>query len=317
MMKLFKNKLILAPMAGITDTIFRRICKKNGADVVVSEMVSAEGLFHSAKNCSELISFDISERPIGIQLFGSNPHSLVYAAKYIEQNYNPDFIDLNAGCPAPKVIKKNGGAALLKNQKLFEGIVSSMVKSVSIPVTVKIRSGWTKYEWVDLDFARIAEQCGAAAITVHPRFKTMLFSGHSFWDRIAMVKELVSIPVIGNGDIIKPEDGMAMFLQTGCDSIMIGRATYGNPWIFRQIKDILENKPPTNVSEEDICATVLSHLQEYRKIFSDYRAAKEMKKHCAWYLRGKPGAASVRDTIFRSDRVEQIQDAITGFFKCC
>ncbi len=312
-MDIFKNSLILAPMAGITENVYRQLCKKNGADVVYSEMVSAEGIYYNCKNTINLTNFKPKERPIGIQLFGANAQHLAFAAQYVEEHAQPDFIDLNSGCPVPKVIRKNGGSALLKDPKLFKDILLHMVKAVSIPVTVKIRSGWSRHEWIDTEFAKIAEDCGVAAVTLHPRSKTMGFTGHSFWDRISLVKKSVTIPVIGNGDIVTPEDGLNMFSQTGCDSIMIGRATYGNPWIFRQIKDLHAKKNVVPVTKKEKAKTALYHLNEYRRIHGDLRAGKEMKKCVSWYVRGEVGATALRDKIFRSNNVEELDEIVRKF----
>jgi tRNA-dihydrouridine synthase B len=299
---LFKNKnLILAPMAGIGDSVFRQICKSQGADITVSEMVSSEGLFYNSQNTANLMCFKEIERPIGIQLFGANPEHLGLAAKFVTEHVNPDFIDLNAGCPAPKVVCKNGGSSLLKDANLFERILTALVKSTHIPVTVKIRSGWHKYQWVDTEFAKIAENCGVSAITVHPRSQTMGFTGHSFWDRIAAVKQAVSIPVIGNGDILSPEDALQMINETGCDALMIGRGTYGNPWLFNHIKNTLDNKPLLQIGTKERKAMALTHLELFKEQCGEIRASKEMKKHLAWYIKGMPDATILRDQVFRSE----------------
>lgn len=299
---LFKNKnLILAPMAGIGDSIFRQICKSQGADVTVSEMVSAEGLFYKSQNTAELLSFKDCERPIGIQLFGANPEHLGLAAKFVTEYVNPDFIDLNAGCPAAKVVCKNGGSSLLKDAKLFERILNALVKSTHVPVTVKIRSGWNMHQWVDTEFAKIAENCGVSAITVHPRSQTMGFTGHSFWDRIAAVKQTVSIPVIGNGDILCTNDALQMLNETGCDALMIGRGTYGNPWIFNQIKDTFDNKPLKHIGSKERKAMAIYHLELFKKQCGEQRASKEMKKHLAWYIKGMPEATLLRNQVFRAE----------------
>jgi tRNA-dihydrouridine synthase B len=307
---MFNKKLILAPMAGVTDSVFRQICKKKGADLVVSEMVSAEGLFYKSKNTAELMRFDEMERPIGIQLFGSDPDHLAKAAVQISETIKPDFIDLNSGCPVSKVVSKNGGASLLKDRPLFEKILRALVVSTTIPVTVKIRSGWHKYDWVDTDFAKAAEQCGVAAITVHPRSQTMMFTGHSFWERIAAVKQSVSIPVIGNGDIVHAEDAIRMFDETGCDSVMIGRGTYGNPWIFEQIRAILDKKQIPAVTQVDRLTLALEHLELFKFFFSESHAVREMKKHCAWYIKGVSEATVHRNHIFRANTYSEIQITI-------
>jgi len=310
----FTNKFILAPLAGITDTVYRRICRRHGADIVVSEMVSADGIKYGSKGTDQLMAFHESERPIGIQLFGSDPRCMADGAKYAVDTFKPDFIDLNSGCPVRKVIAKNGGAALMKDYRLFERIVTAMVNAVSIPVTVKIRSGWQRGEWNDTLFARIAEDCGAAAITVHPRSKTMGFSGNALWERIAMVKNAVSIPVIGNGDITDPRDAKRMFAQTGCDSVMIGRGVYGNPWIFNQCKAFLKNGEITKVNNRERYETIIAHLNQFCTVFGVDRAAKEMKKHIAWYMKGMTAASAIRNTIFRCGTVEELRIVLDDYF---
>lgn len=302
-------------MAGIADSVFRRLCRRNGADIVVSEMVSADGLHYGSSNTESLMAFDLSERPIGVQLFGSDPDRLAEAARFVQDRINPDFIDLNSGCPVSKVVKRNGGSALLKDRKLFEKIVRAMTDAVSIPVTVKIRSGWKKYEWVDEEFARIAEANGAAALILHPRSQTMMFTGHSFWERIGIVKKAVSIPVVGNGDIFSGEDALRMFSETGCDAVMVGRGSYGNPWIFKEIRASMEGQAYEKPSREERCATVLEHIRLFRSIHGEQRACGEMKKHSAWYLKGLPGASAARSRLNQaSDSVELeriVEDVLT------
>ncbi|MCP4625818.1 MAG: tRNA dihydrouridine synthase DusB, partial [bacterium] len=292
------------------ETVFRSLCKNHGADIVYSEMVSAEGIRNHAKNTGTLISFPKEERPIGIQLFGAHPQHLADAAQYVEEHAEPDFIDLNSGCPVPKILKKNGGAALLRDPKLFADILSHMTKAVTTPVTVKIRSGWALHEWIDTEYAKIAEDCGVAAIIVHPRSKTMGFSGHSYWERIALVKESVSIPVIGNGDITEPQHAIDMFAQTGCDSVMIGRGAYGNPWLFNQINQLLADEPVTEVSRKEKLETALSHLNAYERKWGELKAGRDMKKHIAWYVKGMLGASVIRDTIFRAESSGALREVI-------
>ncbi|MDG5813919.1 tRNA dihydrouridine synthase DusB [Chitinispirillales bacterium ANBcel5] len=310
-MDIFRQKsIILAPMAGITETVFRQLCREHGADIVVSEMVSAEGIKYRSANTLSLLKFRASERPIGIQLFGADPNSLADAARFVQDYCNPDFIDLNAGCPVPKVVGKNGGSALLKDRKLFEGILKEMVKAVSIPVTVKIRSGWFKYEWVDVELARVAEQCGVSAITLHPRSKTMVFAGTAFRERIGEVKRAVSVPVVGNGDICSGEDALAMLSETGCDSVMIGRGSYGNPWIFEQARACIKNRAITLPHRREKEEVVLNHLKKYAQEHGELRASKEMKKHVAWYLRGNVGASTMRNRVFRSSSISELCELV-------
>jgi tRNA-dihydrouridine synthase B len=304
------NGLFLAPMAGITDMLFRRLCREQGADAVVSELVSAEGLLRSGKQTLRLLAFDESERPLGIQIFGSDPGRMASAATLVEERCRPDFIDLNSGCPVPKVVRRNGGAALLKNPALFEQIVTAMAKAVKTPITVKLRSGWNTGEWVDVEFARIAEASGAAAVFLHARSKTMLYSGTALWERIALVKEAVTIPVIGNGDICSPEDAVRMKRETGCDGLMVGRGALGNPWIFRRIKQALADKPIDEIKPHERYATAGSHLARVVELYGEKRAAREMRKHIAWYLRGQHNATQFRDSIFRAKSTAELEQVI-------
>ncbi len=304
------KKLFLAPMAGVSDSTFRRICREHGADVVVSEMMSAEGLHYNSGATGSLLHFDGSERPIGIQLFGARADRLAEAAEHVQKAAAPDFIDLNAGCPVAKVVKKNGGASLLKDVSLFSLLVTALVKAASVPVTVKMRSGWAENAWVDVEFARAAEDCGASAIVLHPRSKTMGFSGHSHWERIALVKKAVSIPVVGNGDIHSEADAGRMFGDTGCDSVMIGRGALGNPWIFSRIKDVFDGKPARVPDASERVQAACAHLRRCREMCGERRAAAEMKKHASWYIRGLPQSSMVRTAIFAAKTSLEIEQAL-------
>ncbi|NLW30183.1 MAG: tRNA dihydrouridine synthase DusB [Fibrobacter sp.] len=301
------NKVIVAPMAEITDSVFRKICKEFGADIVYSEMISAEGLIYGSQATYELAEFNETERPIGIQLFGADSESLSRASEIIENKFEPDFIDLNCGCPVQKVIKKNGGAALLKDIDNFMKILRSIISAVSIPVTVKLRSGWQKYQWVDIEYALAAQDCGVAAITLHPRSQTMVFSGHSFWERIRLVKETVSIPVIGNGDIETAQDALRMVNETGCDSVMVGRASFGNPFILKQIKAVFSGKPVPKIKNSQKIETALVHLNRYKEKYGELRALKDMKKHLVKYLKGIDGASKRRNLLSRSQNFAELK----------
>lgn len=294
-------------MAGITDRVYRSICKEHGADVVVSEMVSAEGLFYGSKATAALLAFSETERPIGIQLFGANPEHMARAAEIVEKTVHPDFIDLNSGCPVPKVVCKNGGAALLKDINLYKEMIRAIVGAVSIPVTVKIRSGWFEHDWTDIAFAQAAAACGAKALTLHPRSKTMGFSGHSYWKRIAIVKKEIPIPLIGNGDIESAQDACDMLSQTGCDSIMIGRGTFGNPWIFSQVKQAISKNPVTFPTPKQRVETAKRHLKKALLEYGEKHTASEMKKHLCWYTKGIVGASALRLKFFRAQSVSELQ----------
>jgi tRNA-dihydrouridine synthase B len=304
------KKLFLAPLAGITDTVFRSICREHGADVVMSEMISAEGLFYKSKATQSLLCFDEAQRPIGIQLFGAKPDHMAIAAEYVEKTAHPDFIDLNSGCPVAKVVTKNGGASLLKDLKLFKEMVRAMVGAVSVPVSVKIRSGWNEHQWVDEEFAAAADQCGAAAVILHPRSKTMGFSGHSYWERIAVVKKSCSVPVIGNGDICTAQDGCDMFSQTNCDSIMVGRGALGNPWLFSQIRQALDNQPVIQQTAQQRIATALEHVERFTKTHGEKKAAADLKKHASWYIKGLNCAASLRTAIFHATTTTELKGVL-------
>ena len=300
-----KGKTVLAPMAGICNSAFRKIIKEMGCSLIYAEMVSDKAIFYGNQKTKEMLFMEQIERPIVQQIFGSDKESFVEAAKYIEKEMKPDIIDINMGCPVPKVaVKSQAGAALLKDpQKIYE-IVSSVVKAVSVPVTVKIRSGWDQNNINAVEVAKICESAGASAICVHPRTRSQGYSGQADWNIIKQVKEAVNIPVIGNGDITDIYKAKAMLDETGCDLIMIGRGVLGNPWLIREINAYLEDgtilKKPTDIDKIDMC---LKHINYLSQIKPEKLVCLEIRNHAAWYLKGIKGSVEVKNKIFQTTKI--------------
>lgn len=306
-----ENNLILAPMAGVTDLPFRLLCKEQGCGLMSTEMVSAKAILYKNKNTAELLEVREEERPISVQLFGSDPDILSRMAKQIEDGPY-DIFDLNMGCPVPKVVNNGEGSALMKQPKLVEEILTAMVKTLKKPVTVKFRKGFDD-SWVNaVEIAKIAESCGVAAVAVHGRTREQYYSGKADWDIIRQVKEAVKIPVIGNGDIFGPEDAKAMMEETGCDGLMIARGAKGNPWIFKRISHYLDTgellPPPTR---EEVKAMILRHGQLQVKYKGETMGIREMRKHVAWYTVGCPHSAALRNEVNQVETYEAFQKLIT------
>ena len=310
-----ENNVFLAPMAGVTDLPFRLLCKEMGCGLVYSEMVSAKGILYDNKNTTELLEIDPNERPVAVQLFGSDPEILGAMAKKIEP-YPIDIIDVNMGCPAPKIVKNGEGSCLMKTPELVGKIVKSLVESQSKPVTIKFRKGFDDDHINAVEIAKIAEANGASAVAVHGRTREQYYSGKADWDIIKQVKAAVNIPVIGNGDVFTPQDAKNLFEHTGCDAIMVGRGAQGNPWIFKRILHYLETGEllPEPTAEEKV-EKALRHSQMLIDYKGEYIGVREMRKHMAWYMKGLPGVAELRGKLNHAENMEQLEVLLRGYLE--
>ena len=305
------NNLILAPMAGVTDLPFRLLCKEQGAGLVCTEMVSAKAISFHNKNTEALMRTEPGERPVSLQLFGSDPCIISEMAAYIEDRPF-DILDINMGCPVPKVAGNGEGSALMKNPGLVEQIVSRTVRATKKPVTIKIRKGFDAEHVNAVEIARIAEASGAAAVAVHARTRDQYYAGRADWDIIRRVKEAVSIPVIGNGDVNSPESTRQMLEETGCDGVMIGRAARGNPWIFRRILTFMETgEDPGKPDRKQVTEMILRHAQMLLAYKGEYTGMREMRKHIAWYTAGFPHSAKLRAKTNEISTMEELRELLT------
>lgn len=308
-----QNNVFLAPMAGITDKVFRILCKEMGCGLVYSEMVSAKGIFHNSTNTKKLLEVDEAEKPTAVQLFGSDPEIMGQMAQKLNEYKDIAMLDINMGCPAPKIVKNGEGSALMLNPTLAGKVINAVVKASNRPVTVKFRKGFNDENINAVEMGKIAEANGAAAITVHGRTREQYYSGKADWDIIKQVKESVNIPVIGNGDIFSPVDAKNMFEYTGCDGIMIGRGAQGNPWIFKNVIHYLEKgellPEPTWEERLDMAVRHLKMLVEYK---GEVIGVREMRKHLGWYIKGLPHSAEMRVLINSTSGLEPMEQVINN-----
>lgn len=308
-----RNNILLAPMAGITDLPFRMICEKYGAGLTCTEMVSSKGIYYDDAKTKLLLNVTGDKRPISAQIFGSDVEALKYAANYVSDFV--DILDINMGCPAPKIVKNGDGSKLLKNLELVQDIATEVVKASKVPVTVKIRKGWDSNSIVAIEVAKILEEAGVSGITIHGRTREEYYSGKADWDIIKKVKQAVNIPVIGNGDVKSKEDALRMFEETNVDGIMIGRASIGNPWIFEEIINYLSETEQRVVSKEEKLETIIEHINLEIEEKGENVAIKEMRKHLAYYIKNMQGASKVREVINKIDTKNELIACLIEYFK--
>lgn len=312
-----KNRIVFAPMAGVSNISYRQIIKEMGAGLIYSEMISTLGIKYNGKKTIDLINFEETERPISIQIFGSDIESFVKAAKYIEENFHPDIIDINMGCPVPKVaIKSQAGSALLKDPDKIYEIVKNVVENTNTPITVKIRSGWDEKNINAVEVAKKIEKAGASAVAIHARTRSQGYSGKANWDIIKEVKASVNIPVIGNGDITTIYEAEKMLKETKCDAIMIGRATLGNPWFIKECVEYIENgkiiNKPTDKEKIDM---ILHHYKLLKKYTNERTALLEIRTHALWYLKGIPGTKEIKTKICQAKTEEEFLKIINSIYE--
>lgn len=307
-----RGPVVLAPMAGITNSPFRRLAVEWGAGLVYTEMISAKGLVHGSARTEELLSFSEAERPIACQLFGSDPKSMAKAATIIA-GYAPDLIDINMGCPTPKIVRNGDGAALLRTPSLAFEVIQAVVGAATVPVTVKIRSGWDEDSINAVETALLAQRAGAAAIAVHGRTRDQFYSGNADWEVIREVKDALTIPVIGNGDVKSPSDARDMFQATGCDLVMIGRGSLGNPWIFSQAVEVLNGIEPFAVTPAQRVDMLLRHLDMLQRLKGPRLTLGESRRYVGWYLKGLPKAGLIRQKVTRAETLSEVKSILQDY----
>jgi nifR3 family TIM-barrel protein len=307
--------LYLAPMAGVSESPFRRLCRKHGADVVVTEFLSAEGIRRENEATIAKLRFESSERPIGVQIFGADPVAMNEAAALVTDVFQPEFIDINFGCPVKKVVKRNGGSGCLKDLGLVEDVIRAVSRGTHLPVTVKIRSGWSEEMRDPVGIALRCQDAGARVLTLHPRTRAQMYTGNARWEEIAAVASALEIPVLGNGDIKTPADAVRLYRETGCAGIMIARGSFGQPWIFNQVRAMLEGRPvPRDPSVEERFAIALEHARMAAAYEADPRgAAIEFRKHLGWYAKGLPGSAELRKKLHAVTSLGEVEGIFADY----
>ncbi|HEX9894996.1 MAG TPA: tRNA dihydrouridine synthase DusB [Gemmatimonadales bacterium] len=312
-----QTPLVLAPMAGVSEAPFRQICRRLGADVLMTEFLAAEAIKRGIRKTLEGCEFEPVERPIGIQIYGADPDAMARAAAIVTEAYQPEFIDINFGCPVKKVVQRNGGSGCLRDLGLVQRIIRDVCAATHVPVTVKSRSGWSEESRDPVGIALRMQDAGAQAFTLHPRTRTQMFSGHADWDEVARVVEALGIPVIGNGDIQTADDAARMRRHTGCAGLMIGRASFGNPWIFRDARALLNGQArPAAPSAAQRFVLALEHAQLALRLQGDSRKTViEFRKHLGWYTRGLPGASALRERLFQVDSMAQAAGVFDAYLE--
>src|SRR5215467_3636185 len=309
--------LYLAPMAGVSESPFRRLCRRFGADVVITEFLSAEGIRRENPATISKLRFGPDERPIGVQIFGADAEAMGEAAAFVTDVFAPEFIDINFGCPVKKVVKRNGGSGCLKDLNLVEDVIRAVARSTSLPVTCKIRSGWNEEMRDPVTIALRCQDAGVRVLTLHPRTRTQMYTGSARWEEIAAVVQALDIPVLGNGDIKTPDDAVRMQKQTGCAGVMIARGSFGQPWIFDQTRDLLEGRPMRPApSIEERFSIALDHAHMAAAYEPDRRgAAIEFRKHLGWYVKGLPGSAELRKQLHAVNALEEVEGIFAEYLR--
>jgi tRNA-dihydrouridine synthase B len=312
-----RTPLFLAPQAGVSESPFRRLCRRFGADVVVSEFVSAEGICQGNQRTLDYLRFEEEERPIGVQIFGAEPERMAEAAAFVHETFAPDFVDINFGCPVKKVVKRNGGSGCLRDLELVGRIIRAVEGAIPIPTTVKIRSGFDAQSRDPVAIGRVCQDAGARAITLHPRTRADMYSGHARWEEIAALKEALEIPVIGNGDVRSGQDARRMREETGCDGIMIARGTHGDPWLFGQARAALDGRPippdPEVAERFRICIEHAGNALAFEP--NRERAMIEFRKHLGWYTKGLPSGRDLRQELFTVTSLEEVREMLNRYLE--